>query len=128
MALRVLIVDDDENVLFLLETTLGMTGVDDIWKAKNGLDGLSMARRAKPDVILLDIEMPGMDGFEVLEELKKDEETRDIPVIFLTGHTEPDYVQRALDLGAAAYMTKPFTGTVLAEVEAALAKAGVRSA
>ena len=76
--------------------------------AQSGTEGLEMARNEHPDLILLDIVLPGMDGFEVLTELKKSDKTRTIPVIIISAMTKPDDEVKGLTLGAVDYITKPF--------------------
>ena len=82
--------------------------------AKTGGQAVKIARAAKPlDLILLDVEMPEMDGYEVLEQLSADDSTRAIPVIFVTGHSDPEQRQKGLDLGAQGYLTKPVEPAVV---------------
>ena len=79
-----------------------------VYAAKNGQSAIRIAKKQLPDVILLDILMPEMDGYEVLSFLKSDEETRNIPVIFVTGLINPEDEKKGLDMGAADYISKPF--------------------
>jgi putative two-component system response regulator len=81
--------------------------------AINGKMALKIAQSQKPDLILLDVLMPGMDGFEVCRQLKLDPATRDIPVIFLTGETDPTSEAKGLELGAVAFVLKPADPTLL---------------
>lgn len=81
--------------------------------AGNGVQALEMIPSAKPDLILLDIMMPGMDGFEVCVELKKNPETKEIPVIFLTARVEKNDILKGFEVGAVDYVTKPFSGAEL---------------
>ena len=81
--------------------------------AINGKMALKIAQIKKPDLILLDVLMPGMDGFEVCRQLKLDPATRDIPVIFLTGETDPTSEAKGLELGAVAFVLKPADPTLL---------------
>jgi putative two-component system response regulator len=107
----ILAVDDTpEN----LDVVRGALGGDYIIKAAiNGMIALKIAEKAPPDLILLDIRMPGMDGFEVMDKLQTGEDTRRIPVIFLTGESDSEVKQRARDMGAAGFVTKPIDGAVL---------------
>jgi putative two-component system response regulator len=104
---KVLIVDDTpENIQVLMET---LKGKYKIVAAINGQKALQIAAMDPvPDIILLDIMMPGLDGYQVCEKLKSDEKTRNIPVIFVTAMSQEDDEQKGLDLGAVDYITKPF--------------------
>jgi len=102
----ILLVDDNPKNLEVLGNLLGAP-----YKTaavERGLDALKFVKKRMPDIILLDIMMPEMDGFEVCQQLKAAPETRDIPVIFLTAHTETDMIVNGFDLGAVDYITKPF--------------------
>lgn len=81
--------------------------------AENGEQALKMVSRTPPDLILLDIMMPGMDGFEVCKQLKSSPETKDIPVIFLTGKSEIEDIIKGFEIGGVDYVTKPFNGIEL---------------
>lgn len=102
-----LIVDDIEANLMILEDLLSDEAIE-VLKAVSGKEAILQAVTNKPDLILLDIIMPVQDGFEVCEILKNDEQTRDIPVIFLTGKDRTEDIIRGFDLGAVDYITKPF--------------------
>ncbi|MCL2052687.1 MAG: diguanylate cyclase [Lachnospiraceae bacterium] len=102
-----LIVDDEKT--YLMELTKILSPEYEIYAAKNGADAIQTALELSPDVILLDIVLPDMDGYEVIYYLKSDERTHDIPVIFVSGLTEVDDEERGLHLGAADYITKPFS-------------------
>lgn len=105
--LRVLVVDDHEDNRVLLKMVLESRGFGFV-EAADGPSGLATARQLRPDLILLDLEMPGMDGFQVIEALKANSVTRGIPVIILTAtFLEPKSVERGLSLGADEYLTKP---------------------
>lgn len=103
----VLIVDDDELLVELLAFKLGQKGAS-VSSASDGEEGLAMARTEKPDLVVLDGMMPGMDGFEVLRQLKESEETKDIPVVMLSARGQEQDVVSGLNLGAAEYLSKPF--------------------
>jgi DNA-binding response OmpR family regulator len=83
-------------------------------EAEDGVAGLAAAREEPPDVILLDVMMPGMDGWQVLEKLLEDERTQDIPIVFLTARAELRDQARGLELGGVDYVTKPFNPIDLA--------------
>ncbi|HNY30347.1 MAG TPA: response regulator [Fibrobacteria bacterium] len=104
---RVLVVDDTNANLVLLNEVLSGSGYC-VSVATNGADALESARRSPPDVILLDIMMPGMDGYEVLAELKSDKATAHIPVLLLSALDEPDSKSKGFELGACDYVIKPF--------------------
>jgi len=111
----VLLVDDSAINTRMLVQALSEY---DTLVATNGPDAISLALTYTPDIILLDVQMPGMDGFEVCRLLRESPKTRDIPVIFLTGLMEPGSVARGFQVGAVDYITKPFE---FAEVKARLA-------
>ena len=115
----ILAVDDTPENLDVVKGSLGAPYV--IKVAINGMIALKIAQKAPPDLILLDIRMPGMDGFEVMGQLQADAATRSIPVIFLTGESDSEVRQRAQDMGAAGFVTKPIDSDSLkAAVAAAL--------
>jgi CheY-like chemotaxis protein len=115
----ILAVDDTPENLDVVKGALGAPYV--IKVAINGMIALKIAQKAPPDLILLDIRMPGMDGFEVMGQLQADAATRSIPVIFLTGESDSEVRQRAQDMGAAGFVTKPIDSANLkAAVAAAL--------
>jgi sigma-B regulation protein RsbU (phosphoserine phosphatase) len=107
MAERVLVIDDSDDSRELIGRYLERAGYE-VLAAMDGQGGLAKAYAADPDLILLDIMMPGMDGYEVCETLKKGARTRDIPVIFLSGLGESRDKIRGLEIGGADYITKPF--------------------
>ncbi len=112
----ILIVDDVPENLRLLNQILTDAGYR-VLLTKKGSEALAIAKNAEPDLILLDIMMPGIDGFEVCKRLKEDSATAEIPVIFLTALSESDDIVRGFQLGAVDYVTKPFnTVEVLARV------------
>ena len=110
--MRVLAVDDDPQILQLLQLTLGLDGFD-VATASNGGEALASIAADVPDVVLLDVMMPGMDGWQVCERIKADASTRDLPVVFLSARSQLTDRARGLELGAAAFMTKPFDPTEL---------------
>ena len=103
---KILIVDDNPANIETLNETL--ENEFDIYFATNGNDALQKVQLLEPDLILLDIMMPGMDGFEVCRKLKENEQFRDIPVIFITALDQPEDESKGLVLGAVDYVTKPF--------------------
>lgn len=114
---RVLVVDDDAAVRLVCAINLEAEGLC-VLEAADGLDGLEQARRERPDLVLTDVRMPGLDGFQLAERLRRDERTRGIALIFLSGEVGAANAQRARALGALAYLTKPFDPTALADLVA----------
>ena len=108
----VLIVDDIPENLQVLGNILSAYGLD-IGVATDGLQALENVKFQKPDLILLDIMMPGMDGFEVCEKLKSNPETSNIPVIFLTAKSQTEDIVKGFEVGAVDYVTKPFNSAEL---------------
>ncbi|MCL2088608.1 MAG: ATP-binding protein [Oscillospiraceae bacterium] len=107
----VLIIDDEKANIIKLSHILGSEYT--LYASKGGQNGICTAKSNRPDVILLDILMPEMDGYEVLAILKSSEETKEIPVIFVTGLTNTIDEEKGLALGAADYITKPFNSTIV---------------
>lgn len=117
---RLLVIDDDPHAHELTDYYLS-TVVTDVIHAMSGDEGINVARQSQPDAILLDIDMPGMDGFHVCRRLKDLDATRNIPVLFLTREHESSHIATALDLGGFDYVTKPFVPVELqARVRSAL--------
>ena len=104
---RILIADDTAASLSLLTSVLEPCGYE-VLAASNGKDALKLAERAQPDLIMLDIVMPGHNGFSVCRTLKTEEATRGIPVIFLTSRQETESVVQGFRVGAVDYIIKPF--------------------
>lgn len=102
----VLIVEDDPDLAFGLEIRLAHWGYR-VQLAGDGTSGLEKARRTRPDLVLLDLGLPGIDGFEVLERMRLDAATREIPVIVLTGRDPHAARDKAIALGAQDFLTKP---------------------
>tara|TARA_R110002072_G_scaffold42064_21_gene118973 strand:- start:272137 stop:272628 length:492 start_codon:yes stop_codon:yes gene_type:complete len=102
----VLIVDDNEQNLELLHAYLDELG-GEVRVAHDGIEAIESVAKQAPDIILLDIMMPRMSGFQVCEKLKKDPATRDIPIIMVTALNEVGDVERAIDFGADDFLTKP---------------------
>jgi DNA-binding response OmpR family regulator len=110
---RVLVIDDEEPIRLLCKVNLEAAGIE-VSEAADGKAGLEAARADPPDVILLDVMMPGMDGWRVFDELLKDERTAQVPIVFLTARAELRDQARGLELGGVDYVTKPFNPLNLA--------------
>ncbi len=110
---RVLVIDDEAPIRLLCRVNLEAEKME-VLEAEDGPTGLEMAKAHRPDVILLDVMMPGLDGWRVAEQLLDDPTTRDIPFIFLTARAEFRDRARGLDIGGVDYVTKPFNPVELA--------------
>lgn len=112
---RVLVIDDEAPIRLLCRVNLEAEGME-VLEAADGPSGLEVARREAPDAILLDVMMPGLDGWEVAEQLLADEETQSIPIIFLTARADLRDRARGMDVGGLEYVTKPFNPLELASL------------
>jgi DNA-binding response OmpR family regulator len=110
---RVLVIDDDPAVRLVLQRNLEHAGFD-VMTAEEGLGGLAAALAEAPDVVVLDLMMPNVDGFVVLDALRRDPRTSAMPVIVLTAVTAPGMKERCEEAGASLVMTKPFEPSKLA--------------
>ena len=110
---RVLVIDDEAPIRLLCRVNLVAEGMD-VLEASDGPSGLELARKERPDVVLLDVMMPGLDGWRVAADLLDDERTNEIPIIFLTARAELRDRARGLDIGGVDYVTKPFNPLELA--------------
>jgi DNA-binding response OmpR family regulator len=109
----VLVIDDEAPIRLLCRVNLEAEGMD-VLESSSGPDGLEQAKSARPDVILLDVMMPGLDGWQVAERLLEDDDTAEIPIVFLTARAEFRDRARGLDIGGVDYVTKPFNPLELA--------------
>jgi DNA-binding response OmpR family regulator len=112
---RVLVIDDEAPIRLLCRVNLEAEGMK-VLEAADGPSGLVAARTSLPDLILLDVMMPGLDGWQVAEELLDDESTSGIPIVFLTARAELRDRARGLDVGGIDYVTKPFNPIELASL------------
>ena len=112
-ATRVLVIDDEAPIRLLCRVNLEAEGME-VLEAADGPSGLETARAEIPDVVLLDVMMPGLDGWRVAEELLDDPRTESIPIVFLTARAELRDRARGIDLGGIDYVTKPFNPVELA--------------
>ncbi|MBI2433324.1 MAG: response regulator [Candidatus Hydrogenedentes bacterium] len=104
---KILVVDDEPDVVSLIETTLRADGFE-VVKAYDGIGALDLVTSERPDLILLDIMMPMMSGYEVCEQVKANPETQHIPVVCLSSAHTPDARAQSIRVGAATLVTKPF--------------------
>jgi two-component system alkaline phosphatase synthesis response regulator PhoP len=111
---RVLLVDDDPALRTLYRFNLEVSGME-VNEAADGESALAALAGELPDVVLLDVMMPGLDGWAVAEQIAADPRTRSLPVIFITARAEDDARRRGLELGAIGYLTKPFNPVSLAD-------------
>lgn len=107
MVQRVLVIEDSPSVRRLIEVCLRVLDVE-VTSAADGIAGLEEADATDPDVIVLDIGLPGLDGWEVLSQLRSNPATAEMKVLVLTAHAQPEMADRAAEGGADAFMTKPF--------------------
>ncbi len=112
---RVLVIDDEPDILAVIRITLHARGGFDVEVCQSGEEALDVARRFAPDLILLDVMMPGLDGPATFRALRDDPQTVATPVVFMTAKTMKHETQRYLDLGAAAVIAKPFDQRTLAD-------------
>jgi len=110
---KVLVIDDEAPIRLLCKVNLEAEGMD-VLEAADGATGLDLSRLSTPDVVLLDVMMPGLDGWQVAEQLLQDDRTKEIPIIFLTARAEFRDRARGLDIGGIDYVTKPFNPLELA--------------
>jgi DNA-binding response OmpR family regulator len=116
---RVLVIDDEAPIRLLCRVNLEAENMT-VLEADDGPSGIEAAQRELPDAILLDVMMPGLDGWQVAERLLDDEQTNSIPIVFLTARAELRDRARGLDLGGMEYVTKPFNPVELAPTVRAL--------
>jgi CheY-like chemotaxis protein len=117
---RVLVVDDEPDVLLLCRLNFQQRG-HELLEASDGTSALRLARESRPDVIVLDLMLPGMNGYEVLEQLRAEDETSEIPVLVLTAKSLKADRERSRGLGASGFMTKPFLPNELCDLVESLA-------
>ena len=111
---RILIVDDESAIRLICRLNLGSSGFATL-EASDGDSALAVAREERPDLILLDVMLPGKDGWQVAEELAAERETREIPILFLSARSDRSDESRGYELGGVGYITKPFDPNVMTE-------------
>ncbi len=104
---KIIVIEDDIGISSLIEETLSVEGYE-ILQADNGYTGLSMIQKMKPDLVLLDLILPRLDGNKVCKKLKESVETRDIPVIIISGETKKEFIVELLKIGMRHFLAKPF--------------------
>ncbi|MFH1189093.1 MAG: response regulator [Candidatus Omnitrophota bacterium] len=112
MSKKILIIDDEPDLVRVIEFKLEKAGYA-VSSADNGGDGLKMAQNSRPDLILLDIRLPVMDGYEVCGAIKNNPDLKNIPVIFLTASANNTVAEKTKELGADDYLVKPFDMGIL---------------
>ena len=112
--MKVLIVEDDPAMLAIARLSLGRIGGMTVLEAGGGADGLALAESERPDVIVLDVVMPSMDGPATLAALRANPATAGLPVVFLTARSSPEEIDRLMRLGAVGVLRKPFNPAALA--------------
>ena len=120
---KVLVVDDEPNIVLSLEFLMQQAGFD-VETAEDGEGALTKVEQSPPDLILLDISLPGISGFDVLEQLRQDSRYARLPIIMLTAHGREVEREKGLALGADDYVTKPFSTQALVEKVKALLSEG----
>lgn len=108
MSKKILVADDEPDVLFMTAFSLRTVGGFEVIEARNGLEAVEKAQQEQPDLIVLDIKMPRMNGYEACRRLREIPQLRDVPIIFLSAKGQRQEVEEGLNLGAADYILKPF--------------------
>jgi len=111
---RILVIDDDRTILEMMEIALGRNNFS-VLSAADGDQGLVLFKEQKPDLVIIDIAMPGIDGYEVTERIRRTDGERVTPIIILTAHDQPVMRTYAEELGADLYLTKPISPSKLVE-------------
>ncbi len=111
---KILIVDDEPNIVMSLEYLLRRKSFD-VFIARNGTEALESLGKSKPDLVLLDIMMPDVDGYEICEYIKSTPDLKHIKVIFLSAKSKKSDIEKGLELGADLYMVKPFSNKELVQ-------------
>ena len=111
---KILIVDDEPNIIMSLEYTFRKNNFE-VFIARDGQEALDILQNEVPDIIILDVMMPYVDGYATIETIKKDSKLENCKVIFLSAKNKESDIQKGLDLGASAYLTKPFSIKKLVE-------------
>ncbi|MGH7439505.1 MAG: response regulator [Polyangiaceae bacterium] len=120
--MRIVIVEDSDSIRYMIETLVSARG-HEVEAVSTGAKGIQAALARRPDVVLLDLHMAGsFDGFDVCKKLRESDETKTVPIIVISALTDPESKKRALEAGANAYYTKPFSPTALLKELESLSK------
>jgi two-component system alkaline phosphatase synthesis response regulator PhoP len=119
MTYRILIAEDEPNIVISLEFLMREAGYD-VTVASNGIDAIDLAEKLQPDLVVLDVMLPAVNGFEVCRRIRENRATRNAPVLMLTAHGRESEMEKGLAAGANAYMTKPFSTKELVDTVAGL--------
>jgi two-component system alkaline phosphatase synthesis response regulator PhoP len=109
---KILVAEDEKDIRELVSITMRLAGYE-VWTANDGQEALTLAREVLPDLILMDVRMPRMTGYQACVAMKEMEELKDIPVVFLSAKGQETEIQQGLAAGAVAYVLKPFAPTEL---------------
>ena len=124
MAKKVLLIDDDESILELLRLNLAAKGFD-VSIANGGKNGLEKAASIMPDAIVMDVQMPGMNGWDACKLLKSEVRTKAVPILFISGSEEVEASKISKECGGAAFISKPFdTKFLISEINRVIGEAG----
>lgn len=115
VAKRILVCDDDPVILRLLQVNLELEGYE-VLSAHNGEEALEIASAERPDLVILDIMMPKLDGYQTAERLKAQDDTKEIPVVFVSAKAQLSDIEKGKSYGVADYLTKPFDPSDLLEI------------
>lgn len=121
MAYKILTVDDSKTIRMIVKEAFSSYNCE-LFEGENGLEGLAVAKKEKPDLIILDITMPVMNGIDMLSKLKVEKELKDIPVIMLTAESGKENVMKIVKMGVRDYVVKPFKGEQLLDRAKAILK------
>lgn len=123
MARKILIAEDEPNIVISLEFLLTGAGYE-VAVARNGAEAIDLTKKLRPDLVVLDVMLPSVNGFEVCRQLRRNPATRDIRILMLTARGRESEMEKGMTAGANAYMTKPFATKDLVETVAGLLGAG----
>ncbi|HCX03877.1 MAG: response regulator [Tissierellales bacterium] len=112
---KILVVEDEKNIILSLEMFIKKKGFE-VHVVKNGVDAVKLAQEIIPDLILLDIVLPGMNGYLVCEALKDEDETKEIPIVFISAKSQEEDIKKAYDCGGVDYVIKPFNHSEIQEI------------